>query len=58
MAVVFDPAEPLEALAPQAAVPRIAAPRRVAATARRLAGRDVRTVLLLGGCGAKDRITP
>jgi hypothetical protein len=56
VAVLFDVAEVLGALVPQAvAVARIAAPRRVTATARRLADNEVGTVLLLGLCGAKDQ---
>jgi hypothetical protein len=40
------------------AAPRMAAPARVAAAARRPAFREIRTVLLLGGCQARDQIGP
>ena len=59
LVVALDVAEVLEAPAPQAvAVPRIAAPRKVAATARRLTWTDVRIVLLPGQSGAKDQVSP
>jgi hypothetical protein len=41
-----------------AAAPRMAALARVAAAARRPAFRDIRTVLLLGVRGARDRTGP